>query len=246
MTPTLSMQDHPADTTLPSPAQPHGSGAGPLAIELAARLARFRASAPAEAVALIDRANDELARSPLLANAKREGDTAPGFTLQDHHGVAVSLDALIARGPLILTFYRGGWCPYCNLELRAYGRELDAIHAAGANLAAISPEKPDRALDTATVNELRFPVLSDPGNTVARDFGIVFTLPEPLQALYGKLGHALPDVNGTDDWSLPVPATFVIGRDRRIVLASVDADYRRRLEPAAAIAAAVAARDAGR
>ena len=139
---------------------------------------------------------------------------------------------MLYRRPVILSFYGGGWCPYCNLELRAYQRVLGEIEAAGGQLVAVSPEQPDRTAITAAENNLSFPLLTDAGLVVARRFGIVFDLAQPLHALYTRFGHALPDVNGDDSWALPAPATFVIGRDQRIALASVDADYRQRLEPA--------------
>ena len=208
-----------------------------LATELQSRLAQFRQQAPAEAIALIDSANAQLEQSGLLKRALQAGDAAPQFTLPDHLGRPFDLKAALAQGPVILSFYRGGWCPYCNLELRAYERVLDQIVAAGAQLVAISPETPDRAEKTSIANALRFPVLSDTRLVVAQQFGIVFDLAQGLRELYTRFGHALPQVNGDDSWALPAPATFVIDRSGRIVLASVDADYRRRLEPADAIAA---------
>ncbi len=161
---------------------------------------------------------------------------APNFTLPNATGQLVTLADILRRGPVILNFYRGGWCPYCNLELRAYQQALPQIKAAGAELLAISPQDPDASLSTAEKNELAFEVLSDEGSKIANNYGIAFKLPDALQRLYTDLNHALPDANGTPDWQLPIPATFVIDQNQRIVLAYIDVDYRNRLEPEEAIA----------
>lgn len=161
---------------------------------------------------------------------------APDFTLPNAIGKEVRLTDRLAIGPVILTFYRGGWCPYCNLELRAYQQVLPQIQKLGASLIAVSPQTPDASLSTAEKNNLEFDVLSDVASKIARAYGIAFEIPDELKALYTKLGHALPETNGTDDWTLPVPATFVIDQNGRIALAYIDVDYRNRLEPVEAIA----------
>ncbi len=209
-----------------------------LAEALAERRAAFVAAAPAETQAIMARADAELAAAFAARPGPNAGDVAPGFALPSATGETVSLAAELAEGPAILTFYRGGWCPYCNLEMRAYQRLLPEIEAAGVRLVAISPQAPDGSLSTAEKNGLRFAVLSDAGSAVAKAYGVAFTLSDELAALYAKFGNDLPKINGADDWTLPVPATFVIGRDGRIVLAHVETDYRHRLEPAAALAAA--------
>ena len=144
----------------------------------------------------------------------------------------------LQQGAVILTFYRGGWCPYCNLELRAYQQILPQIRAAGASLIAISPQTPDESLSTAEKNQLEFDVLSDRGSAVAQAYKIAFELPDDLKAIYTQFNHALPDVNGTPDWQLPIPATFVIAPNGEILLAHIDADYRNRLEPSEVLAIA--------
>ena len=141
------------------------------------------------------------------------------------------------RGPRSVTFYRGGWCPYCNIQLRAYQAILPEITARGARLVAISPQLPDGSLSTAEANELTFDVLSDVGNSVARTFGLVWSLPEELRAALLSNNKALPGVNGDDSWELPVPATYVIARDGRVAFAAIDVDYRNRLEPDAILTA---------
>ena len=137
----------------------------------------------------------------------------------------------------MVTFYRGGWCPYCNLQLRAYQQSLGEITALGGKLIAISPQLPDGSLSTAELNKLSFDVLSDIGNHVARSFGLVYALPDELRAALTANNKALPGINGDDSWELPLPATYVIAPDRKIVLAEVELDYRERLEPEAIVAA---------
>ena len=116
------------------------------------------------------------------------------------------------HGPVVVTFYRGGWCPYCNIQLRAYQAVQPQMVALGARLVAISPQLPDRSLSTAETNELTFDVLSDVGNGVARSFGLVYALPEELREALRSNNKALPGINGDESWELPVPATYVIAR----------------------------------
>jgi peroxiredoxin len=166
----------------------------------------------------------------------KAGDPAPDFRLPDVRGCQVRLRDLLAKGPVVVSFYRGGWCPYCNLELRALQNALPEIKQLGAQLVAISPQTPDESLSTAEKNELEFAVLSDIGSATAKAYGIAFDLTEELRPIYSRLGHALPDKNGDDSWILPIPATYVIDKDGIVALAFVDVDYRNRLEPAEIVA----------
>ena len=171
-------------------------------------------------------------------NARSELVTwRPDFTLPDVQGGDVSLGSLLEAGPAVVTFYRGGWCPYCNIQLRAHQAVLPDMTPLGARLVAISPQLPDGSLSTAEANALTFDVLSDVGNTVARNYGLVWSLPEELRAGLRSNNKALPGINGDDSWELPVPATYVIARDGRVALAAIDVDYRNRLEPDAILAA---------
>jgi len=149
----------------------------------------------------------------------------------------VSLSKALSDGPVVVTFYRGSWCPYCNLQLRAYQRALPEITALGGRLMAISAQLPDKSLSTVEQNALEFDALSDVGNRVARSFGLVYALPDELRAVLISNNKALPMFNGDDSWELPVPATYVIGRNGRVVLASVQIDYRQRLAPEEIVAA---------
>jgi peroxiredoxin len=177
----------------------------------------------------------ELAASGIARRAIKAGDLAPDFRLPDVRGSHVRLRELLVRGPVVVSFYRGGWCPYCNLELRALQNALPAIHQLGAQLVAVSPQTPDESLSTAAKNELAFAVLSDAGSATAKQYGIAFDLAEELRPIYAHFGHALPDKNGDDSWVLPIPATYVIDTNGTVALAFIDVDYRNRLEPAEAI-----------
>ncbi|MGD1935168.1 MAG: peroxiredoxin-like family protein [Candidatus Phaeomarinobacter sp.] len=192
---------------------------------------------PEEALAIMRAADEELTAQGVGNDALKVGDTLPDAELPSATGETVRMSELAAKGPLVITFYRGGWCPYCNLELKAYQDLLSEITALGGQLVAVTPEKPDNSLSTTEKNALTFPVLTDNENSFAKALGIVFELPAPLQALYGKFGMDLPGLNAGSGWTLPIPATFVVGADGKIVLAGVDTNYTRRLEPSEAVAA---------
>jgi peroxiredoxin len=205
--------------------------------QLAAFKTEFAHAAPAGRSALYEAKIEELRASFAMEAAIGVGDQAPDFVLPDAQGKMLSLSHLLGSGPAAVTFYRGGWCPYCNIQLRAYQAALPEMIALGARLVAISPQRPDGSLSTAETNELTFDVLSDVGNTVARRFGLVYALPEELRAALRSNNKALPGINGDESWELPVPAVYLIARDRRVALAAIDVDYRNRLEPEAILAA---------
>jgi len=205
--------------------------------ELDALRAEFIRTAPPGRAELYDAKVEELQRTFPIEKALKTGDHAPDFTLPNASGRPVSLGALLRDGAAVVTFYRGGWCPYCNLQLRAYQQVLGEITALGAKLLAISPQLPDGSLSTAEMNKLSFDVLSDVGNHVARSFGLVYSLPDELRAALTSNDKALPGINGDDSWELPLPATYVIAPERKIALAEIELDYRERLEPEAIVAA---------
>lgn len=208
-----------------------------LKTQLDAFRSEFMAQVPPEIHDAMIRADMELAASGIAQRALKAGDHAPDFQLPDARGGDVRLKDLLAVGPVVLSFYRGGWCPYCNLELRALQKVLPDITRLGAKLVAVSPQTPDEGLSTAEKNSLAFPALSDLGSATAKSFGIAYDLAEELRPIYARFGHALPEKNGDDSWVLPIPATYVIDTDETIVLAFVDVDYRNRLEPAEIITA---------
>jgi peroxiredoxin len=195
-------------------------------------LAGWKQRVPAERQAVMARHIAYLQESGFAKNARQVGDRAPAIVLPDAHGKTFDVAALLAKGPVIVTFYRGGWCPYCNLELKAYQNLMPRIVAAGASVVAISPEKPDDTVSTAEKNALTYPVLSDVGQKIGRAFGVVYAFTDELRSAYEGFGRDIPAVNGAPgEWSLPLSATYVIGSDGVILFADTGVDYRRRAEP---------------
>jgi len=192
--------------------------------------------APEQAEVMEEAARD-LALSGIAERVLKAGAEAPAFTLPNAVGRPVSLDQALAAGPVVVTFYRGIWCPYCSIQLKAYQKILPDILRLGGSLVAISPQNPDKSQATLLKNFLQYEVLSDHGNQVARQFGLVYQVPEKLRPIYTSLGTDLPAYNGEDSWELPIPGTFVIGSGRLILLSYADSDPRLRLEPAAIIEA---------
>ena len=189
-------------------------------------------NAPAFVHPIMERGTAELIASGAAQRALKVGEKAPAFILNDPEGKPVSSAELLARGPLAISFYRGVWCPYCNMELQALEAARSDIEATGASLIAISPQKPTNSRRSQRENKLGFPILSDPGNGVAEAFGLKFALPAYLVDLYKQLGNNLPLVNGDESWTLPMPGRFAIGQDGVIRYAEVNPDYTRRPEPA--------------
>lgn len=204
-----------------------------LSVELALQAARGREKRPPEITTLFERCVDEVRESGVARRAIGVGATAPEFTLPDAQGGEVSLAELRAEGPVVITFYRGGWCPYCNLELRAYAERMPAFAEAGVQLVAISPQTPDASLTLVERAELPFTVLSDVGNVVAAAFGLLHPVPTELNAVYVGNGFDLAGDNAQDPdaITLPLPATYVIDRDATVRFAAVSADYTERADP---------------
>ena len=178
----------------------------------------------------------QLMNSGAAENALKEGAQAPDFTLPNARGNAVTLSHLLTQGPVIMTFYRGQWCPYCHLALRAYQQALPHMQARRASLVAISPQTPDHSLSTVEKKKLTFTVLSDVGNHVAREYGLVFTIDEAVRPACQQVGANLPAFNGDDSWELPMAGTFLIDQSGIVRLAFVNPDYTRRLDPSVIVA----------
>ncbi len=203
----------------------------PLAERLRAQEAALEAAIPAESFATLAEAADEMGREDHAGRALRPGEAAPDFTLPDAEGNPVALGDLLRDGPVVATFFRGTWCPYCNVQLHAYQQSYAEIRNAGATLVAISPQTPDQSQVIAEHNRLAFPVLSDAGNAVARRYVPVFVVADaPREAMRG-IGVSLSEYNGDESNELPVPGTFVIDRDGIVRLAHVEGDFRKRLDP---------------
>lgn len=186
---------------------------------------------PAEILATMAQCTEDLKMEGIEARALRSGDTMPDFELPDQHGNLRRLSDYLSQAPVVLNIYRGGWCPYCNMEMKALHDVLPKIQAAGAILIGLSPESPDKALTTAENNEIDIDILSDSGNRTIERLGLVFELPQALRPIYEKIGIDVPAYNGDDSFRLPVPATYIIGQDGVIRFAFVNSDYTQRLEP---------------
>jgi peroxiredoxin len=187
---------------------------------------------PAETQAIHARAVAELKQRRLAANILPVGAKAPEFQLQDHDGKSVSSVDLLAKKRLVLCFIRGRWCPFCVAQMEAMNLILPEIEQAGATLMAISPQTVQQSFFMRDQHKLRFPLLSDAGNKVARQFGLTYRVPDEQEAVYRKAFVNLPLVNGDDRWELPIPAAYIIDRDGTVLHASADEDYTERPEPA--------------
>ena len=187
---------------------------------------------PAEVMQTLQKASKELLEKKLERHALNRGDKMPAFTLPDSRGKSVSSEQLLENGLLVISFYRGGWCPYCNLELKALQSALHKIKTLEAHLVVISPELPNHALVTQERHALEYPVLSDVGNEVAKKFGLVYELREEMTEFFKhNFDWDLMAINGTEKVELPFPATYVVDRNGVIQYAFVDADYTKRAEP---------------
>lgn len=199
--------------------------------ELAELTAKMNAMIPENAQVAMAECGQELLNSGIVDQALKTGDKIPHFALPNATEQTIQINSILATGPVVLSFYRGGWCPYCNLELAALQQIMPDLKAQCANLVAISPQSPDHSLSTVEKHNLSFQVLSDLGNQVSRQFGLVFTVPEKLRPVYQQLGIDLPEYNGDQLFELPLPATYIVNSDGEIVYDFINADYKQRLDP---------------
>ena len=203
----------------------------PLREILAERKELIAKYVPADVQAVHARAIAGLKAQGLAACALKVGDKSPSFELPDHNGKLVSSDQLLAKGRLVLSFIRGRWCPFCVGQMEAMSFIAAEIEAAGASLVAVSPQTEKQAFFMHDQHKLAFPLLVDAHNQLARQFGLVYRVPEEQQGLYRSTFVNLPFANGDSSWELPIPATFVIDRDSTILFASANEDYTDRPEP---------------
>ena len=186
---------------------------------------------PADRLTTIDQAAHGLMESGIAEKTLQPGDRAPEFELADGDGMRWRSTNILRSGPLVVIFYRGRWCAYCNAQLVALQQIHSQVASAGASMVAISPQTEKHSYMTRDMHALRFPVLSDPGNDVARKFGLVYRVAPDLQQMYESIMTRLPGYNGDSSWELPMPATYLIRPDGIISYVRVDADWRDRPEP---------------
>ncbi len=202
-----------------------------LKADLDARRISWEAKAPEAIKTIYQEGVLAVKQGGITRTALQPGHKAIDFILSNANGDMVRLYEVLKQGPVVLTWYRGGWCPYCNITLQHLQQYLPDFKKAGARLVALTPELPDNSLSTQEKNQLQFEVLSDIYNDVARKYGIVFKLTEAVATTY-KQSFSLEDYNGNDNNELPLAATYVIDREGIIRYAFLDAEYRNRAEPA--------------
>jgi len=186
---------------------------------------------PAETQAVHASAVAELKARRLAAAVLPVGAKAPSFELSDQDGKIISSVSLLSHGWLVICFIRGRWCPFCVGQMEAMNLVVPAFEAAGASMVAISPQTVKQSFFMHDQHKLRFPLLSDAGNNVARGFGLTYRVPAMQEAVYRRAFVNLPLANGEDSWELPIPATYIVDREGTVVYAAADEDYTVRPEP---------------
>jgi peroxiredoxin len=186
---------------------------------------------PGDVLKLILGKTEELVNLGIAERTLTEGDEIPQINLPNAVGKTIDVNSLLKEGPLVINFYRGAWCPYCNLELNALQKALPEIKSLDAQLIAISPNTPDNSISSIEKHGLEFEVLTDAGNNIAKEFRLVFNLVEELRPIYQQFNFDIPKYNGDESWVLPIPATYIVNTDGKIAHAFVNADYTQRMEP---------------
>jgi peroxiredoxin len=212
-----------------------GTDARSLREILAERKAKIAQYVPTETLAVHARVAAELRAQGLAAKSLAVGSPMPQFSLPDHNGKVVSSADLLRRGRLVVCFFRGRWDPFCCGQMEAMSRALPEIEAGGASMVAISPQTVKQSFFMADQHRLGFPLLSDAGNHVARQFGLVYRVPPEQERIYGRAFINLPLANGDDSWELPIPAAYVVDRDGTVLFAYANEDYSERAEPGAIV-----------
>jgi len=199
--------------------------------QLNALVAENKSKIPEEIVKVMQAADLDLAGTGIVENIVGVGEKFPDITLPDANGNQVNIKELLQKGPVVISFYRGGWCPYCNLELRELQKFIPEFEKLNATLVAISPETPDNSLDTKQRNELTFPVLSDKGNVLSKQLKLTFNLKSEIIDIYNNFGLDVEKFNGDTNFELPIPATYVVGTDGLVKFAEANTNYTQRTEP---------------
>lgn len=179
---------------------------------------------------IMDKATDDLRKSDIAKKALKAGDKIPSFKLLNADSKEVSSAELLKKGPMIITFFRGEWCPYCNLQLSSLQNKLPELEALGASVVAISPQTPSSSMASVEKNKLSMHVLSDANARVSKKFGLVFKVPTELKNVYKEMGLDLDKFNGNSDWELPIAATYVVNPQGVITYSFVEVDYTKRAE----------------
>ncbi len=186
---------------------------------------------PEDVLKLLFSKIEELVNSGIAERTLNEGDELPQINLPNAVGKSINVNSMLKDGPVVISFYRGAWCPYCNLELKALQQALPEIKLLDAQLIAISPNTPDNSISSIEKHGLEFEVLTDAGNKIAKEFRLVFNLAEELRPIYKQFNFDIPKYNGDESWELPIPATYIVNTDGKIMHAFVNADYTKRIEP---------------
>jgi peroxiredoxin len=208
-----------------------GTDARSLREILTERKAKIAQYVPAETLAVHAGVIVDLRSRGLASKSLSVGARMPGFSLPDHNGNVVSSTDLLGHGPLVVCFFRGRWDPFCCGQMEAMNRALPEIEDAGASLVAISPQTVKQSFFMADQHRLGFPLLSDAGNQVARQFGLVCRVPPEQESIYRRAFINLPLANGDESWELPIPAAYVVERDGTVLFAYANEDYAERVEP---------------
>lgn len=204
--------------------------------QLLAKSEESKAIIPPEALVVMQKTIDELSATSIIDTAFKTGASLPLITLPNIHGEQISIQDILKDNRIVMVFYRGGWCPYCNLELQALQNLLPEFDAKGVKLVAISPETPENGADTSKEHGLGFEVLSDKGNVVAKKLGLAYKIPTELNEIYLQFGINLEDNQGNTEQELPIAATYIIEKDGTISYHFLEEDYKKRAEPSEILA----------
>ncbi len=196
--------------------------------ELGAFAQQMSQNAPKDVLETMGAEIGKLAQSGIAENSLKTGSLAPAFELQDSKGNLISLESLTKKGSVVISFNRGNWCPFCNIEFKHLQQSVEAVKKAGANLIVIAPQLPEKSNELIAQNNFDFPVLYDKGNEVAKKFGLAFTLAEPLRPIHKAFQMDIPAHNGDERYELPVPATYVVNQNNEITFAYVNPNWMER------------------
>lgn len=191
----------------------------------------FESSQPATTIEIMHRATRELKESGIVENAVKRGDTLPDFSLPNHAGEIITLSSLLQKGPAVMVWFRGVWCPYCMMEINAINDAYEQFREAGVEVVAVAPQQADFAAETVSKHNLKFDVLVDEHNHLADELGLSFTLPGDLREVYQSFGIDLVEYNGDEDWKLPVASRLIVMPDKTVFHIDKNADYTRRPDP---------------